>query len=340
MNYKTIIQQGISFITTWMNEQEKAIKETEDFKEIIRVLADILQENDFSNEAYEDIRFVLKPFEEILPLKIKRIFKMSRMDHYTMFIASRWFDSIDDFINLEIGVKRFQGNMTKFHYNPISLVPSTRRFFTHLQTLYLYSSKDCLFKEDERIIAREPVYLYKYIEKKDLMKIEEWSGLRCKEAIFDSYVDSWNVGTSVLDKRIVGKKHLAFLIEDINGEKFGYYLNTKVEKEYGFPVKKTDNKSFHFNLESNNRLKQPMKFEIKNPKYAGIVLWHSSNDCLITLGDIELCKENWKNKSFCYQFDDYFNYNGIKKALCGKTGSFEKNLNPFTPKRIVTLQMG
>ena len=53
---------------------------------------------------------------------------------------------------------------------------------------------------------------------------------------------------------------------------------------------------------------------------------------MILLGDIELLKENYKNKSRCDQNENEFNYHGIKNALRGKTGW-------FTPKRILVIQM-
>ena len=59
---------------------------------------------------------------------------------------------------------------------------------------------------------------------------------------------------------------------------------------------------------------------------------------LIKLGEIVLEKENTKNESYCsYQneYNDKFDYHGIENALCGKT---EDN-NPFTPKRILVIQM-
>ncbi|EMD46007.1 hypothetical protein KM1_032310 [Entamoeba histolytica HM-3:IMSS] len=34
-------------------------------------------------------------------------------------ITSMYFNDIKDFINLELGVKRFQGNIERFHFNPI-----------------------------------------------------------------------------------------------------------------------------------------------------------------------------------------------------------------------------
>ena len=58
---------------------------------------------------------------------------------------------------------------------------------------------------------------------------------------------------------------------------------------------------------------------------------------LITFGDIKLCKESWKNKSYCQQIKDKFDYHGIEKALCGKAGYSIHDM--FIPKRIVVIQM-
>ena len=89
-----------------------------------------------------------------------------------------------------------------------------------------------------------------------------------------------------------------------------------------------------FNLRSkNNRLKEPMKFEIKDLYFGGIYLCTKSDYRLITLGNIELFKENINNESYCGQDEDNFDYHGIEKALCGK-------IKPdcFTP-RILVIQM-
>ena len=125
MNYKTIIEEGIPLIKEWINEQSEEVKETENYKELKRVLREIIDEKDYSKDAYLDIQFVLKPFE-LLPLKIKRLFDTSTLDNYTSFIASRYFENIEDFINLELSTSKFQGNMTKFFYNPIPLTYKTR----------------------------------------------------------------------------------------------------------------------------------------------------------------------------------------------------------------------
>ena len=54
-------------------------------------------------------------------MNLLRPAKRGQLTNYCLFIASRWFESVDDFINVEKGCKRFYGNVTKFFYNPISL---------------------------------------------------------------------------------------------------------------------------------------------------------------------------------------------------------------------------
>ena len=106
------------------------------------------------------------------------------------------------------------------------------------------------------------------------------------------------------------RKHLLLIISDINDEKFGIYLHSEIQKKF-YSYQLIDNKSFHFNLESNGRLSKPMKFEIVNSKNGGIQLKRSSSCELIELGDITLWWNN-KNKTL---YSSNFNYHEVGKAL-------------------------
>ena len=69
-------------------------------------------------------------------------------------------------------------------------------------------------------------------------------------------------------------------------------------------------------------------------------LFEKSHKYLIWLGNIWLRKENCKNKSYCYQDEDRFDYHGIKNALCGKTYYYDfGSKGQFTPQRILVIQM-
>ena len=285
LNLKLVFD-GIQIVKQWMNEQKEYSKETESFNELVKVMNEIIDEKDLSEIAYEDIRYLLRPFEEELPLKIKRIFNIAMMDHYTMFIASRHFKTIEDYCNLEIGIRRFQGNSTKFHYNPIPITGKTKHLFPNVETWYKYTSNDSLIQDYSSIIT--PIKIdfksYYFINEKDQTYLEKWTGLKYDDIIFDSNVDNWNISTSVLNEKIRNKTQIVFLIEDKEGEKFGYYYNDEtISSSNGYKGK---NKSFHFNLESkNNRLNEPMKFEMNDTNDCGIGLFNVFHEELIRLGD-------------------------------------------------------
>ena len=333
INYQEIIQQGIPIIQEWSTNQSDQLKETENFKELQKVINSIQQENDFSQNAFEDIRFVLRPFQDELSLKIKRMFNISTLDNYTVFISSRHFTTIEDFINLELSTSKYNGNMTKFFYNPIQLNETIRNFFPYLQTLYLYSKEDNTFENDSRIIAREICKKKEYdLFQYQFEQFEKWTSMQCGEVLFDSYKHKWSVNNSEFNKKIIGKEKLIFLIENNENEKFGYYLHTKIEEKYD-EWNQTDMNSFEFNLESNGRLQGPMKFDVIIP-YFGYWLMKDSENSLIRLSDIDLFKENRK-QCCCNQTQFAFNYQGIEKALCGKVNWN----NPVTIKRILVIQM-
>ena len=181
-------------------------------------------------------------------------------------------------------------------------------------------------------------YLNELVKENHQKQLEEWTSLKCNEIVFDSEIDNWKEYTSVFNERIIGKKQLVFLIEDIDGEIFGYYLNNQIVEKYNY-WQKTDYKSFLFNLQSkNNRLPQPMKFELKDLTVCGITMFEDRDNHLISFGNIELEKENTKKLSYCWQIEGLVDYHGIEKALCGKTATIYCG-EKFIPKRILVIQM-
>ena len=75
-----------------------------------------------------------------------RIAKYGQCNNYSIFIASRFFENLQDYFNLEMGVKRFRGNLDKFFYNPISLTEETMGFFPNVKTLHVYDKEDKLIE--------------------------------------------------------------------------------------------------------------------------------------------------------------------------------------------------
>ncbi|BFU24553.1 TLD, putative [Entamoeba histolytica] len=170
--------------------------------------------------------------------------------------------------------------------------------------------------------------------KEEIHQIEKWTNRKVGNILFDSDIDDWNKNTSVFDQRIMNKEHIIIIIEDEEGNKFGGYVNEKIDEVDGYI---NDSKSFVFSLESNGRMKGMMKFDIKQPQHA-FWLDNQSYDWLFAFGlggyfcDIYVYKENNKTESWCEQYS--FEYEGISNALCGKEWP-----NRFTTKRIIVIEM-
>ncbi|BFU26351.1 trichohyalin, putative [Entamoeba histolytica] len=166
-----------------------------------------------------------------------------------------------------------------------------------------------------------------------IKQLEELTEKRVNNILFDSDKDDWSKNTSVFGERIMNKEHIIIIIEDEDGNKFGGYVNSKIDKIGDF-IK--DSKSFVFSLESNGRIEGMMKFDIIFQQSA-FCLFNQSDDCLFAFGidDIFVCKENTETESYCKQHSfSSFSYKGISNALCGK-----EYPNRFTPKRIIVIEM-
>ncbi|BFU26226.1 trichohyalin, putative [Entamoeba histolytica] len=129
----------------------------------------------------------------------------------------------------------------------------------------------------------------------------------------------------------MNNEHIIIIIDDLEGNKFGGYVNSKIDK-VGEWI--NDSKSFVFSLESNGRLYEMMKFDNEEPKYA-FKIYNQTDNQLFSFGngwDIVVYKANNKTKSYCEQ--NSFEYNGIENTLCGK-----EIPERFTPKRIIVIEM-
>ncbi|EMD45124.1 Hypothetical protein EHI5A_038660 [Entamoeba histolytica KU27] len=84
----------------------------------------------------------------------------------------------------------------------------------------------------------------------EIKQIEEWTERKVGNILFDSDKDNWNKNTSVFGERIKNKEHIIIIIEDEEGNKFGGYVNEKIDEVDEWIY---DSQSFLFSLESNGR---------------------------------------------------------------------------------------
>ncbi|EDR25283.1 hypothetical protein, conserved [Entamoeba dispar SAW760] len=83
-----------------------------------------------------------------------------KLGHNEIMITSMYFNNIKDFINLEMGVKRYRGNIERFHFNPIPLNEYSRKLFPNIETFHIYNENDEIFN-DGKIFKKVIWYLVK-----------------------------------------------------------------------------------------------------------------------------------------------------------------------------------
>ena len=85
----------------------------------------------------------------------------NKLGRYQLIVASQYFNTIDDYKNLEYATKKAKEIMTMFHFNLIPLTKRTRKYFSQLETLHVYKKGDEEFRNEQfykRIIHFEVTY--------------------------------------------------------------------------------------------------------------------------------------------------------------------------------------
>ncbi|ELP90213.1 hypothetical protein EIN_257330 [Entamoeba invadens IP1] len=104
---------------------------------------------------------------------------MQRIDGYHMMVISQYFESIKDFVALEFVCKKYNNNMSKFHFNPIRLTSKTINYFPSIETLNIWTEDDETFGNDFMLLFNDNTYQTDRqkcmkVNKKDFYKIVVW----------------------------------------------------------------------------------------------------------------------------------------------------------------------
>ena len=173
-----------------------------------------------------------------------------------------------------------------------------------------------------------------------MLMIEKETGRYVDWKIFDTNTNILSKENSEFTDKIFSKSKICIVIENEDGEIFGCYINSTINKVGCFI---RDEHAFVFNLESNGRHPTPIKFNIKKEE-CDCAFCIYSDDYFIELfycgnADILIKKENKKSESFCYQWEkSHFDYRGVEKALIQNPYNVW-NGKDFTPKRFIVIQM-
>ena len=245
------------------------------------------------------------------------------------------FESIDDHVNLLLSSSKFDKNMEKFLYNPVSINETTRSFFPNIQTLYIYSPSDLLFENDPKILAKEYCSSFSSTYVK---KLEELFDMKYLFTLFDSDFDDWSINTSVFNDKINGKQNMAFVIEDEDGNIFGIHSYEYTDNLFIRGTPEYFDISV-FSLESKGRLNKPMIFkkyeQLNDPDNFFEIcpfIYDKRSTTLFSCGSIMLMKKDSGDES-------YFSSGNVIDYKDMFTKIRDTEYSSFVPKRIVVLEM-
>ena len=192
-------------------------------------------------------------------------------------------------------------------------------------------------EEKQRREEEEMIMKKKQDETEIPKAIEEISGLKIQNKIFDSEVDNWAKGTSSFAAKIMNKNKILILIEDKKNNIFGGFISTHVMVNCFC----SDNQSYLFSLKKNGKY-HTRKFEyIQNPvdpnDVTDLFVYDDQHQILFSFGksivdnncDIIVFKNGLDKLAICEQ--NSYQYNGKDNALCGK--------NEFEVSKITVYQM-
>ena len=161
-------------------------------------------------------------------------------------------------------------------------------------------------------------------------QLEKWTGMKFKEMIYDTDIDAKSgiYSSTFINKYLNERNNFLLYIEDTNGEKFGYYVDNE-DKD----------KTFHFNLYSNGRMKKPMKYDLIDESGAIYRVERSSATSCNRYGDIMFHMTFFEGTSYSDRvvYSENFDYQNMNNALNDmKKGRIYWN---FNSQRVVFIEM-
>ena len=143
-------------------------------------------------------------------MKIKKVMesliisKTGQCDNYCIYLASQYFEQIDDYINLAFGCKRFKNNLDRYFYNPIPLTQQILSFFPFLRTQFIYDENDEILYDD-KIQYYDVFYEIPYRKAKEMRNRKEMKGKQIK--FRKMYYSSYDL-INMCDEKNISKNEL------------------------------------------------------------------------------------------------------------------------------------
>ena len=165
-----------------------------------------------------------------------------------------------------------------------------------------------------------------------LQTIHEWNTLPEHEIIFDSRLNNWAKYYSEFYTTVKDKKNIFIMIHDMDANVFGGLISQQITQQNQWI---SDENSYVFIIESNNRFEHPIKYPIKSDKSQhAFIIFGNDFEYLFQFGsgyDIIACKQDHSKNFNSGVNESSFEFNKTKNPLSSS--------KTFVIARIVVIEM-
>ena len=165
-----------------------------------------------------------------------------------------------------------------------------------------------------------------------LQTIHEWNTLPEHEIIFDSRLNNWAKYYSEFYTTVKDKKNIFIMIHDMDANVFGGFISQQITQQNQWI---SDENSYVFIIESNNRFEHPIKYPIKSDKSQhAFIIFGNDFEYLFQFGsgyDIIACKQDHSKNFNSGVNESSFEFNKTKNPLSSS--------KTFVIARIVVIEM-
>ena len=199
------------------------------------------------------------------------------------------------------------------------------------------------YQEIKKLTERTPLVFEE--RKEEIKQLETLTEMTYEELVFDTDICDWDKNTTKIDKHLLGREKLVFLIESTNNKLFGGFINEKIDvfceegMIKGKPI--VDENSFIFSLKSDENMFKPKRyntnhmFKLFSPNKelmfefgnSGIAAFKKYMNKICFFKPNPYIKENECVNLFGKKKDDYFTIKRVEIWQMKKTDKLTKRLN-------------
>ncbi|ELP86779.1 hypothetical protein EIN_528180 [Entamoeba invadens IP1] len=183
-------------------------------------------------------------------------------------------------------------------------------------------------KEQKQEIRQKSLTVDKFLTTSDMKQIYKWCAKNVESVVFDSEINSTDLGSTEFFEAMRTITGFIICIEDFEKNRFGVYLTRKITDSNTFFM---DQKCFVFKLKEKGREKFDRYLIRPNLNKFAFKIDKKDSNSLFNVGDgdIIMMRKNKQQELWCSCKMNAFDYDGRKVGICGEQNNSTFKIQKF-----------